>query len=83
MITLSIVLLLILTIGLGVLFYFLHERVESLALNLSQMLQDQETFKENQETLRKNQETLSKDFKQLFYDCQGTKKEIGKVKRGT
>lgn len=73
MIYLSIVILLILIIGLGVLFYFLHERVESLALNLSQILQ-------NQETLRENQETLNGDFKKLFYDHQNLKKEIGKVK---
>lgn len=59
----------ILLIGLGMLFYLLHNRVENLATKLNQSVQWQII-------LRDNQDVLQNDFKRLFNEFQNIKKEV-------
>jgi hypothetical protein len=62
-------LLLLLIIGLGIFFYFLHRRVETLALRLSRIIKDMDV-------LYANQQTLNTDLKKIFTELQNVKKEI-------
>lgn len=62
-------LLFLLIIGLGVFFYFLHRRVESLALRLSRIMKDMDV-------LYANQQTLNTDLKKIFTELQNVQKEI-------
>jgi hypothetical protein len=62
------ILLFILVIALGILFYLLHMRVEKLSKNQVQ-------FVEWCDTLMKNQETLLDDMKKLRYELQKLEKE--------
>jgi hypothetical protein len=62
-------LLLLLIIGLGIFFYFLHRRVENLALRLSRIIKDMDV-------LYANQQTLNTDLKKIFTELQNVKKEI-------
>lgn len=64
----------LLTVGLYILFFFLHKRVENLSLIISSM-------KENMTTLYVNQETLSNDIKKIFNELQSFQKEITKKQK--
>lgn len=69
---LLICLLILLIVGLGVLFYFLHRRVENFALRLSRIIKDMEV-------LYANQQTLDTDLKKIFTELQNVQKEINRI----
>ena len=60
--------LFLIIIGLGVLFYFLHKRVEKLSQNQAVMVQWCDT-------LRENEEHLLSDYKRLMHEIQDFKKD--------
>lgn len=70
--TLLICLLFLLIIGLGIFFYFLHRRVESLSLRLGRIMKDMDV-------LYANQQTLDTDLKKIFTELQNVQKEISRV----
>lgn len=72
--TLLIICLLILIIGLSIFFYFLHLRLEVLALRVSRILKDMDT-------LYVNQQTLESDIKKIFTELQNVQKEIHRIIR--
>lgn len=63
--------LFLLIVTLGILFYFLHMRLENYQKNQVQLV-------EWCDTLMKNQETLLSDMKKIRYDYQKLEKEIQK-----
>ena len=65
-------LLFLLIIGLGVIFYFLHRRVESLAIRFGRIIKDMDV-------LYANQQTLDTDLKKIFTELQNVQKEINRV----
>lgn len=65
-------LIFLLIIGLGVFFYFLHQRVENLALRLGNIMKDMDV-------LYANQQTLVTDLKKIFNELQNAQKEINRV----
>lgn len=67
----SICLLLLLIIGLGTCFYFLHLRVENLGLRLN-------SLSKNIDALYANQKVFDTDLKKIFNEFQNVKKEINR-----
>jgi hypothetical protein len=60
--------LFLIIIGLGILFYFLHQRVEKISKNQAIMVQWCDT-------LRENEEHLLSDYKRLMHEIQDFKKD--------
>lgn len=63
--------LLIMLLGLGVIVYFLHLKLENLILRISNILR-------NIDALYVNQQTFDADMKKLFNELQNVKKEINR-----
>lgn len=56
-------------VTLGILFWFLNQRVENLTTQYNHLLS-------NQEVLRDNQETIENDFKKVVGELQSLRKEV-------
>lgn len=65
------IILFLFIVTIGILFYFLHVKVEKLSKNQVQLV-------EWCDTLMKNQKTLFSDMKKIRYDYQKIEKEIRK-----
>lgn len=59
-------------VALGVLFYFLHRRVEALSHSMNRINRDMDT-------LYVNQQTLDTDCKKIFMELQNAQKEISRI----
>lgn len=67
-----IILLFLFIVGLSVCFYFLHKRLENLALLSGKMMKDMDI-------LYANQQTLESDIKKVFNELQNAEKEINRL----
>jgi len=74
----AVIVLSVLVILLGVLFFFLEKRQQSLLKAFSETLERIELIEDNCRTLRQNDDILANDLKMLLHEFKGVEKKVVK-----